>query len=327
MKNENPWYEKWWVFLLGVVMIAIIIAIPFIINETYKYGLTSENPYITMWGAEDVLSFYGSFLAFIGTVSLGLVAYKQNEKANKTNEKLAQLTEQANGLTEQSNQLNIELNQRNIKMAVRPCIIINRLSSKYTGNPFLVMAAAALSPQPAEEDFIPVGENTALDYNESEISSFFFLLSPNILSFRHELTQQQQVKINEKFKATKTSDKGSKMIVEDILYCPFNMLSVGNGAAVNVSLRLYKENKLGDVNYDVMNYAVSLKNNIEYTLGFYIEKPSECIGNYYLLIEYYDVLNNKYSQTQRLHIKKPHEEGRSEVAVEFDLEIKQQEEK
>ena len=310
--------------ILGMFSIIAILDIPFLINELYKYGTTVDNPYITMWKAESVLNFYGTLLAFIGTVSLGLVAYRQNKKANQTNGKLALLTEQANSLTEQANQLNIELNQRNIKMAVRPCIIINRLSSKYTGNPFLVMAAT-LSHQQIEDDFIPIGENTTLNYNESEIDSFYFLVSPNILTFRHELTEEQEGKIKEKYKAI-TDDKGCKMIVEDILYCPFKLFSVGNGSAVNVTLRFYKENKFGDYNYDVMNYAVSLKNNIEYTLGFYIEKPSQCIGNYFLLIEYYDVLNNKYSQTQRLYIKKPHEEENSEVIVEFDLEIKQQEE-
>lgn len=64
------------------------------INETYKDGLTSENPYITMWGAEDVLNFYGTFLAFIGTVSLGFVAYKQNEKANAISDRLLRIEEE-----------------------------------------------------------------------------------------------------------------------------------------------------------------------------------------------------------------------------------------
>lgn len=78
--------------MLGVVILAIIIAIPFIINETYKYGLKSENPYITMWGAEDVLSFYGSVLAFLGTVSLGALALWQNFSFNKLNQKQNRLS-------------------------------------------------------------------------------------------------------------------------------------------------------------------------------------------------------------------------------------------
>lgn len=68
MKNEKPWCKKWLVCLLSVVFLAIIIAIPFIINETYKYGLKSENPYITMWGAEDVLNFYGTLLGATATI-------------------------------------------------------------------------------------------------------------------------------------------------------------------------------------------------------------------------------------------------------------------
>ena len=36
-----------------------------------------------MWGTEDVLNFYGTFLSFIGTVSLGAIALWQNKKANE----------------------------------------------------------------------------------------------------------------------------------------------------------------------------------------------------------------------------------------------------
>ncbi|MEG3007338.1 MAG: hypothetical protein RR806_07705 [Oscillospiraceae bacterium] len=68
MKDKKALYKKWWLYLLGVVMIAIMIAIPFIINMSYKYGLTIENPIITMWGAEDVLNFYGTLLGAISTI-------------------------------------------------------------------------------------------------------------------------------------------------------------------------------------------------------------------------------------------------------------------
>lgn len=56
-----------------------IIDIPFIINELYKMGSDINNPYITMWSAADLLSFYGSFIAFVGTVSLGVLALWQNK--------------------------------------------------------------------------------------------------------------------------------------------------------------------------------------------------------------------------------------------------------
>lgn len=74
---------------LIVVVIMIALLIPFLINESYKV----ENGYLTMWGAPDVLSFYGSFLSFVGTIVLGVVAIYQNNKAHRLNEQLQKLTQ------------------------------------------------------------------------------------------------------------------------------------------------------------------------------------------------------------------------------------------
>lgn len=81
----KPWYQKWWVWLIAL---AIILAVPFAINESYKAG----TGYQTLWGAKDVLSFYGSFLAFLGTVALGALALWQNKKASQTNELIMEMT-------------------------------------------------------------------------------------------------------------------------------------------------------------------------------------------------------------------------------------------
>ena len=81
----KPWYQKWWVWLIAL---AIILAVPFAINESYKAG----KGYQTLWEAKDVLSFYGSFLAFLGTIALGALALWQNKKANQTNELIMEMT-------------------------------------------------------------------------------------------------------------------------------------------------------------------------------------------------------------------------------------------
>lgn len=74
--------------IIGISIIVILsFCIPIIINELYK----AEKGYVTMWEAADVLSFYGSFLSFLGTVILGIVAFWQNHKAHKLNEQLQKL--------------------------------------------------------------------------------------------------------------------------------------------------------------------------------------------------------------------------------------------
>lgn len=76
----------------SIIGILILLFIPIIINELYKIG----RGYVTMWGAADVLSFYGSFLSFLGTVILGIVAFWQNHKAHKLNEDFQKLQQEQN---------------------------------------------------------------------------------------------------------------------------------------------------------------------------------------------------------------------------------------
>lgn len=75
---------------VAIIVVGFILSIPFIINESYK----CSDGYITMWGADTVLSFYGSFLAFLGTVTLGIVAYLQNRQINNINTRLLKLQTQ-----------------------------------------------------------------------------------------------------------------------------------------------------------------------------------------------------------------------------------------
>jgi hypothetical protein len=87
--NNKPWYRKWWIW---VIVCSILVSIPFIINWAYLKGANHEN---TAFAASDILLFYGSCLAFLGTVSLGALALYQNYKIyseNKNSQKI-QLTD------------------------------------------------------------------------------------------------------------------------------------------------------------------------------------------------------------------------------------------
>lgn len=62
--------------------IFILLGVIFSINCAYLIG-TPTGESNTAFSAGETLGFYGSFLSFIGTISLGYVAYEQNKKANK----------------------------------------------------------------------------------------------------------------------------------------------------------------------------------------------------------------------------------------------------
>lgn len=81
-----------------VALIVASLIAPFVINELFKYGETNGVVYQTFWGAEDVLSFLGSYLSFFGTIVLGAVAVFQTDRANKLAEKANNQTDIANDL-------------------------------------------------------------------------------------------------------------------------------------------------------------------------------------------------------------------------------------
>lgn len=60
-----PKKKTWMVILLIVVVAVLTIGVPFAINEAYKV----DKGYVTMWGAEDVLSYYGAILGATATVA------------------------------------------------------------------------------------------------------------------------------------------------------------------------------------------------------------------------------------------------------------------
>lgn len=79
--------KKLYYIIISFFLLLLILDIPFVINEIYL----NESGYKTIWNAEDVLVFYGSFLAFLGTVSLGALALWQNKKANNLTERIINL--------------------------------------------------------------------------------------------------------------------------------------------------------------------------------------------------------------------------------------------
>ena len=90
MKVNKPWYKKWGIWLLGAFVTLCLLSIPFIINGAYLNG-TGDGSVNTVFSASDLILFYGSFLAFLGTVALGALALWQNKIANKQNEKFAKV--------------------------------------------------------------------------------------------------------------------------------------------------------------------------------------------------------------------------------------------
>lgn len=79
--------KRVYIILLIVVVSAVIG--PIIINEAYKSG----DGYITLWGPEDVLSYFGAVISSIGAITIGIIAIQQSNQANIISDRLLKIEE------------------------------------------------------------------------------------------------------------------------------------------------------------------------------------------------------------------------------------------
>lgn len=77
------WLKKWW-WIFAIPLIIVSAFTPQIIDWFYPKKVFWFT--LTTFNKQDILVFYGSFLAFLGTVALGSLALWQNIKLNKINE-------------------------------------------------------------------------------------------------------------------------------------------------------------------------------------------------------------------------------------------------
>ncbi|MFW2491733.1 hypothetical protein ACN077_24725 [Clostridium chromiireducens] len=89
MKNLIKWIKKHKV--ISVILSIIIILLPvLLIHILYKIKAPCEF-FVAKWSAGELLQFYGAFLSFLGTVSLGALALWQNNQLAIKNQEFNEL--------------------------------------------------------------------------------------------------------------------------------------------------------------------------------------------------------------------------------------------
>lgn len=76
--------------LKTAVIIFLIFVIPLFVANILFLIPASNEFFVAKWGAGDFISYFGSFLSFIGTLLLGALALYQNDKLSKINSDLMQ---------------------------------------------------------------------------------------------------------------------------------------------------------------------------------------------------------------------------------------------
>lgn len=79
--------------LIAFIIFMIILGVPFIIHILFKLH-PNNNFFVAEWSAGELLSYYGSILAFLGTVILGALSLYQNHLIKQESDKRTELLEQ-----------------------------------------------------------------------------------------------------------------------------------------------------------------------------------------------------------------------------------------
>ncbi|SRR5258706_7973329 len=85
--------------MVALTILVLFLVVPFIINYFLTFGINGWRPVPTVVNYGDWLTFWGTYLAFVGTISLGYVAYSQNKKSLEISKTMETLTNDANKIS------------------------------------------------------------------------------------------------------------------------------------------------------------------------------------------------------------------------------------
>lgn len=247
-------------------MVAILLALvipPFVVHWMFK--TPARNSFFEQtWGAGDLITYIAGLEAFIGTVFLGVVALRQNDKANELNERML---------------INEEKHQ---KYERQPCIqlVPKDISTQtihdifnFNGPVYFYKDVADLKGYPPK-------------YWEKEFVFFSWDIN-NVIS--------KQIKVAFKTLEVDSLDKHDKLLFVDHrinLYPPIPIIvpqkSIGFGFIIEAKKLRSRKMRMGEL---VLNIYNEINENYIYTLGFSISSNSETGFFLYNLYDKIDPVN------------------------------------
>lgn len=163
--------------LIVFFIFMMIFGIPFIIHVLFKLH-PKNNFFVAEWTAGELLNYYGSILAFLGTAILGALSLYQNQIIKRESDKRTELLEQreresnmprfrVNYLISQSNNSKLKFNIENISpniannIMLGPIQIVNKSKEEIWCHPGIIHIDTILSNQ--KQEFLllnpPLSEN------------------------------------------------------------------------------------------------------------------------------------------------------------------------
>lgn len=241
--------------LLGLGAVIVLVGGPFLINECYKKG----TGYITLWGADDMLAYYGTVIAaIVGVLGVYLTVCVSNK--------------------------NYRDDARN---RILPYIAINVMNIRQP-DPFLQGLG--------EEDYAMMGNDPIIEQSlEGKAWNHLYF----VIDGKGKIRVAEQLSDDESERLKKTAvtwirAKDGKMYIRDadVVSMPFVMDNIGNGAAKNLRMSFsYLNSK------QFFKTETILKPNEKFYVHIFSEKEFKTIeGDYVFSVYYEDISGNEYAQ-------------------------------
>lgn len=252
---------KW--ILIGAGVLFLVFVVPVIINESYK----AENGYVTLWGASDVLSFYGMILAAFGTGAGVFLSIKHSQKQY----------------------------QEDKRHRVLPFFAINQLHQEKSDSFVQGLFYNALQERNASKRE-KLEDIEGLIYKEYPVEKVFFFIEESGITCSTEIDEERKKKA-ETNNDPAFEDADPSLKNQYPIYLPFILKNVGNGCAIFMRVSID-----GGEEIRVSSPPVPVAVNESFRVWVYAERKESIIGCYPFTISYQDIYGNGYFQNGSLKI-------------------------
>lgn len=246
-----------WV-LLAVIVLGIIIGGPIIINEFYR----NNSGYMTIWGAADVLTYYGAIIAASGAAIGVYCSIRYSHKQYREDK----------------------------RRDVLPYFAINILGRKCV-SPFDLGWYGEDNVR--EED--PAKE--ALTYREFLYDECFFVFSDDKIECIRKLSEEQEAARTTGVTMENRGGFGT-ILKNDRHYIPMKITNVGKGCAINTRITIKSTIKTAVA--ASIPISIPVGGEVYTGLLFYVDEKLS--GKYDYGIQYRDIYGNQYEHHKPITI-------------------------
>ena len=241
--------------LIASAAFAALVGGPLLINECYKKG----TGYITVWNANDVLTYYGNILAaIVGVLGVYLTVWVSNK--------------------------NYRDDARN---RILPYIAINVMNIRQP-DPFLLGLGA--------EDYEMMGNDSTIEQSlegKTWNHLYFVIDGKTKIRVAEQLSDDESKKLKETAVMWMRARDGKMYIRDaDVISMPFIIDNIGNGTAKNLRMSFSRHNAKPFFKTEFI-----LKPNERFYIHIFSEKGFEIVqGEYVFSVYYEDISGNEYEQ-------------------------------